>query len=288
MATRYVPSHSQLGTEKPEATFASGSSRPSGNSMLDEVSVFARLDSELYGALVHAVDVTSVAVNADFAAARVFGAPVTLQTGYVSACRLRLTPAETAALSHWPTDEGSLLEYVRQRDIKDGVFRPREVMDELEYARQRLYRRIEAHTTVTDAFCVAFALEEAAWCCMAFLRCGESERFHEPMLDAVDRLRPSLSRVVLRGLQRELVPRGYDLRRSEEGMVHQPVSTAELLGKLSKTEMHVLGYLRSEMTEKRIADTIGRSPHTVHVHVKNIYRKLGVSSRKDLLTLFNA
>jgi DNA-binding NarL/FixJ family response regulator len=38
--------------------------------------------------------------------------------------------------------------------------------------------------------------------------------------------------------------------------------------------------------EKQIAHELARSPHTVHTHVKSIYRNLGVSSRGELLSLF--
>jgi DNA-binding CsgD family transcriptional regulator len=45
-------------------------------------------------------------------------------------------------------------------------------------------------------------------------------------------------------------------------------------------------HLRLEHTERQIADITDRSLNTVHVHVKNIYRKLNVSRRKQLVELF--
>lgn len=51
---------------------------------------------------------------------------------------------------------------------------------------------------------------------------------------------------------------------------------------LSKTEKRVLALLLKGMTERGAAAELGRSPNTVHVHVRNIYRKLGISSRKML------
>ena len=46
-----------------------------------------------------------------------------------------------------------------------------------------------------------------------------------------------------------------------------------------------IGHLQDDSTERQIAQTIRRSPHTNHVHVKNIYRKLGINSLRMLTSL---
>lgn len=51
---------------------------------------------------------------------------------------------------------------------------------------------------------------------------------------------------------------------------------------LSKTEKRVCAFLLARMTELQVAQTLERSPNTVHVHVRNIYRKLGIRSRQEL------
>lgn len=51
---------------------------------------------------------------------------------------------------------------------------------------------------------------------------------------------------------------------------------------LSPTEKKVCALLLQRLTEQRIAEHMERSPNTVHVHVRNIYRKLGVHTRKQL------
>ena len=35
------------------------------------------------------------------------------------------------------------------------------------------------------------------------------------------------------------------------------------------------------MSEKKLAEDLGVSPHTVHTHIKKIYRKLQVNSRAE-------
>lgn len=54
---------------------------------------------------------------------------------------------------------------------------------------------------------------------------------------------------------------------------------------LSQTEKIVLRLLLKGLTERRAAEELGRSHNTIHVHTRNIYRKLGVNSRKMLFQL---
>ena len=55
---------------------------------------------------------------------------------------------------------------------------------------------------------------------------------------------------------------------------------------LTKREWIVLCCLKSEAGEKLIADRMAMSPHTLHSHIKSIYRKLGVQSRLSMLQIF--
>jgi pSer/pThr/pTyr-binding forkhead associated (FHA) protein len=56
-------------------------------------------------------------------------------------------------------------------------------------------------------------------------------------------------------------------------------------GGLSDGERRVLRLLVQGAAEKEVAATLGVSYHTVHAHVKQIYRELGVRSRLELITL---
>lgn len=64
--------------------------------------------------------------------------------------------------------------------------------------------------------------------------------------------------------------------------VDAPAQLKRVQPPLSKTEKMVARLLLRGMTEREAAEEIGRSHNTVHVHTRNIYRKLGVSSRKML------
>jgi len=52
---------------------------------------------------------------------------------------------------------------------------------------------------------------------------------------------------------------------------------------LTQREQIVLEQLTLGLSVRQIADELGRSPHTVHDHVKSLHRKLNASSRGELV-----
>jgi two-component system NarL family response regulator len=50
---------------------------------------------------------------------------------------------------------------------------------------------------------------------------------------------------------------------------------------LTRREKEVLQGIASGLSEKKMADTLSLSPHTIHTHIKKIYRKLQVNSRAE-------
>jgi DNA-binding NarL/FixJ family response regulator len=70
------------------------------------------------------------------------------------------------------------------------------------------------------------------------------------------------------------------LERQERGL-HKRRQNGSLDGELSERELAVLRLLVGELSASQIAHSLYVSPSTVRSHVKSIYRKLGVSSRKD-------
>ncbi len=55
------------------------------------------------------------------------------------------------------------------------------------------------------------------------------------------------------------------------------------LAALSHRELEVFLSLLSDKTQSQIAEELFVSSSAVHFHTKNIYKKLGISSRKQLL-----
>ena len=68
----------------------------------------------------------------------------------------------------------------------------------------------------------------------------------------------------------------------------QPASADRALSvplrKLPPRTRQVLDQLLQGKSEKEVAKSLGLSVHTVHVHVKTLYKRLGVSSRGELLS----
>jgi DNA-binding CsgD family transcriptional regulator len=58
-----------------------------------------------------------------------------------------------------------------------------------------------------------------------------------------------------------------------------PEKMGRSFDRLTKMEWNVLCALESEDSEKQLAAHLGMSPHTLHAHIKNIYRKVGVGAR---------
>lgn len=58
------------------------------------------------------------------------------------------------------------------------------------------------------------------------------------------------------------------------------------LVKLSKREIDVFAQLLTDKTQAQIAETLYISHSSVHFHCKNIYKKLEINSRRQLLVKY--
>jgi DNA-binding CsgD family transcriptional regulator len=77
---------------------------------------------------------------------------------------------------------------------------------------------------------------------------------------------------------RARAPRAAEAHRGESG------APQHLVDGLTRRQQETLGLLLTDASEKVMAARLGISPHTMHQHVKQLYRKLGVSSRAALMT----
>lgn len=73
---------------------------------------------------------------------------------------------------------------------------------------------------------------------------------------------------------------------SGRGAAHRDDGATDSAAGMSPRMRQTLDRLLSGDSEKEIAARFGRSPHTVHVYVKRLYRRYGVSSRGELFALF--
>ena len=260
-----------------------GSCRPAISSMFNEVSVYTLLDSPLHRSLLHVTVLAGRSIDADVTAIRLNEADHFANTAFVDARRLMLTTREEEKLQTWPVDHQSIFEHLRQQRPPEGTTCLRDKWRPGSPPWRRLYQPIDQHRPVIDSVCLIFPVWGKSWCHLNCSRCGKCPPFNSNQVYLLERLSPSLRRAVLDGYNMESA-------RAEQRRARDPstarYSHAQLLTKLSRTERQILGYLRSDVTEREVAEAIHRSPHTVHVHVKNIYRKLGVNSRRSLREMF--
>lgn len=248
--------------------------------MFDEGWVYARLDSPLFGALTHVVESMSPPLRADVAAGRVFGVAAEAPLAYVNAGRLGLS-ALGPDLQAWPLREHSAFEYAYRLPVRDGAFWPTQWTDREKKAffdDQRFHPLTQSYRVV-DVLGVACPLDRSATCILLFLRCDQSGPFEGHHLHTAQRLHPALSRNLRQGYRQQVPARAAKPPTARLNAV--PLT--RLLAKLSPMERTILNHLRSDLTEREVAHRLRRSPHTIHVHVKNIYRKLDVTSRKQLM-----
>jgi DNA-binding NarL/FixJ family response regulator len=62
-------------------------------------------------------------------------------------------------------------------------------------------------------------------------------------------------------------------------VAHAPSDTPAARGGLTRRELEVIRLVARGMSNQQIAESLVLSEHTVHRHVANVLRKLGVSSR---------
>jgi len=65
----------------------------------------------------------------------------------------------------------------------------------------------------------------------------------------------------------------------------QSPSVTDRLSRLTPAERRIAGLVRQGHTNEQVARRIRVSPHTVNYHLRQVYRKLGISSRVQLAGL---
>jgi DNA-binding NarL/FixJ family response regulator len=116
------------------------------------------------------------------------------------------------------------------------------------------------------------------------------------LVHAVERLEGcaelSSVRPLIRHLRR-LVARIFNRRefqrrrfRRRNAGASRPMTKANTVRSLPPRQRDVLEGLKIGLSEKQIAEVLGISAHSVHVHVRLVYRHFGVCSRGELLALW--
>jgi DNA-binding CsgD family transcriptional regulator len=239
----------------------------------NELELQSRLNSQLYGALVLCVELAGAKLGAELGAARIYRPPQGMPVSHVQNFLLGLSPQEATCLQGWPKQRGSLLSVLPYQELNGCVFRPKDHMPD-HHTDSALYDAIEQFTTVRDALCACVTLGDQTWAALTWLRCGDNTPFSVADLNAIKQAYPAMLRRMKQDFEADLKA---TCASGDQTIGDDPCE------RLSKKEQQVLSHLRRGMTEGQVAEQLDRSRHTVHVHVKSIYRKLGVFSRQELM-----
>jgi DNA-binding CsgD family transcriptional regulator len=253
--------------------------------MYNESDVYTRFRSDTFGALAHVTEVLIDAVEADAAAGKVYNEASESDCAYVSTPGIATLPRQRRDLNLWPLDpRSSFTQYTHENMANDVCLL---CPDSPGHGRAcgEFFKTLPPPLDVNTVMCMSLPVVPKTRCMLMFMRCRDSTPFTDKDTELVRRYKPATSRVLQRGFLRQFNP---GVRARPDGSTApSSLPIHELLGRLSGTENRILEHLRLRVTERVIAETLGRSPHTVHVHVKSIYRKLMVTSRRQLLEVLD-
>jgi LuxR family maltose regulon positive regulatory protein len=110
------------------------------------------------------------------------------------------------------------------------------------------------------------------------LALADRDQFVWPFLQAGPPLRDLLARQIRRGTSHRGLVERLRVEVERDAVTSRPVP---LLEPLSEREQRVLSYLETMLSTEEIAGELFVSTNTVKSHVKSIYRKLGVTRRRQ-------
>lgn len=112
------------------------------------------------------------------------------------------------------------------------------------------------------------------------LEAAAPQHVRRPYVDAGPGLRPLLVEHAARGTRHEAFV-GDLLARTASGSPSRPLPEP-----LSRREREIVSYLQTTMTNAEIASTLFVSVNTLKTHQRAIYRKLGVTNRRDAIRAY--
>lgn len=253
--------------------------------MLDLSRINRELDSPLYGSVSHVSSVLMRVVNAGAVVAKCSGDQGMPGVVYVGIGQ-GLGGEQRHQLYAWPNDPDSYYWHPGPMPFQDRacVLAPSCANDAL--ACREIAGMLGMSEAESDHRCLCLYLATPPGCRILFVRGSDQPPFDEQDPQRLLRYTAKCGRIIREGYVRALNnPSDSDAPIP----LCAPTSTVEqLITRLSKTEQIVLNHLHRMRTERQIAQIMSRSPNTVHVHVKNIYRKLRVNSRKQLRDMIDA
>ena len=236
-----------------------------------------------YRPLIHTAAIAGYAIEADVLCARLPGKPTDPDIHGV----YRLGSPGTCEPLHelTPWLQGPNSPFSDRFSIADGVARLIPLSLDDRAAMSECFQPFTDFGGVADAVSLRFYLDDANPCTLLYLRRDDHSQFSGNNLWMLKHLMPAIAKDIRGAHSRWLKQQTWNNNARLGPINRTTLSTEDLLKRLSKTERRILERLKLWETEREVALAVGRSPHTVHVHVKSIYRKLMVTNRRQLLAL---
>jgi DNA-binding CsgD family transcriptional regulator len=251
--------------------------------MSDPSCVLRDLASPTYGVMSHVVGVLMRAIKADGAVALCRDAVTRQETVYLNMRYKPVGPDWCDKLRQWPTDPRSGFWRTRWDHTEDRarILNPRDPDDAA--CCQDIVNILAMRELIGCARCLCLSLASRPSCRVLFIRMETQPPFVQQDAESLKYYAEQCGHLIQGVHRRELGHRNGGRLPLKISGEETPVE--DLLDRLSCTEHRVLQRLRLHETERQAAEVLGRSPNTIHVHVKSIYRKLRVTSRRQLLSM---
>jgi two-component system, cell cycle sensor histidine kinase and response regulator CckA len=165
--------------------------------------------------------------------------------------------------------------------LRSGYFTPVLAGDELQGVFALFSEAVDAFSTHERALADMYASELARVWRVAGLVDTLEEHLSHRCKCAEDQHSPRCS--VVAGLKRLT-----QIDSRIPGMVPDRTPSAVGLAEISTRELEVIGALRRGLRSSQIARSLGISTHTARNHLKRVFRKLGVHSQVELLSLLES
>lgn len=232
-----------------------------------------KLDPNVCGELIHTAEVAGYAVEADAICTRITGPGLACEGGCVRLMEAHSSSHQCDEFPDWPWVQDSLFADSGWPESHGNIFRLKPQNTHGHGPSETHRRHIDELGRIDDVIGLSFDLAPQILCRIVYLRCGGHAPFSGKNLWMAEKLYPMIVTGAKQAFRQLPHPNSH--------------TTEDLLANLSEMERQVLEKLCRCQIEREIAEVLGVSPHTIHVHVKSIYRKLMVSNHRQLLKLFD-
>ena len=149
-----------------------------------------------------------------------------------------------------------------------------------------LLDRIGALITAAIAHRKLALAEQATSQLSLALELAEPHSVYKPFLDAGTAARSALT-VLIRPTSRGAAFAAKILQRFDRAPGQQPDQPATTVAALTSSELAVVRFLPSHMTNQEIAEALFLSINTIKTHLRSVYRKLSVTTRRQAIARAN-